>query len=166
MDTDIVVIAHNIRSSHNVGALLRTCDGIGVSKLYITGYTPYPSKKNDSRLPHIANKVNSQIIKTALGAEISQEWEYDQDIEQVLKKLKNDGYALAVLEQSNSSVSIQKFATPNKIALLLGSEVNGVNMELLSKIPLHLEIPMIGNKESYNVVIATAMALYQFRFVQ
>ena len=66
---EIVVIAHNIRSTHNVGAIFRTSEGFGVSKIILSGYTPYPALANDPRLPHIARKLTSQIHKTALGAE-------------------------------------------------------------------------------------------------
>ena len=66
---NIIVIAHNIRSTYNVGSIFRTCEGFGVEKLILSGYTPYPLVKNDSRLPHITEKITRQIHKTALGAE-------------------------------------------------------------------------------------------------
>ena len=65
----ISVVAHNIRSSHNVGSIFRTCDGFGVEHLYLSGYTPYPAMQEDTRLPHIVERVTADISKTALGAE-------------------------------------------------------------------------------------------------
>jgi 23S rRNA (guanosine2251-2'-O)-methyltransferase len=65
----IILIIHNIRSTHNVGSLMRSADGFGVKHIYLTGYTPYPKKENDQRLPHIYEKMTKQINKTALGAE-------------------------------------------------------------------------------------------------
>ena len=66
---EIIVVAHNIRSTHNVGSIFRTCEGFGVARLILSGYTPYPSLKHDNRLPHITEKLSAQIHKTALGAE-------------------------------------------------------------------------------------------------
>src|SRR6476661_3261965 len=95
MSASIIVIAHNIRSSHNVGALLRTSDGLGVNQVILSGYTPYPRKVNDLRLPHEANKTHKQISKTALGVEMSGLWEHDdRNIADILKNLQEDGYTL------------------------------------------------------------------------
>lgn len=166
MDNQIVVIAHNIRSAHNVGALLRTCEGIGVQKLYFSGYTPYPSYKDDVRLPHIARKLTAQIHKTALGAETTQAWEYSEDIQSILNTLSIEGYEVVALEQSSSSTSLQSYKPPKNVAILIGSEVKGIDPSLLSKVPIHLEIPMFGKKESFNVVEATSMALFHLRFAR
>ncbi len=66
---EIIVIAHNIRSTHNVGAIFRTAEGFGIAKIILSGYTPYPTLPSDTRLPHISSKLTGQIHKTALGAE-------------------------------------------------------------------------------------------------
>jgi 23S rRNA (guanosine2251-2'-O)-methyltransferase len=63
----LILIAHNLRSTHNVGSILRTAEGLGVTEVYLTGYTPYPETPNDERLPHLARKIQAQIQKTALG---------------------------------------------------------------------------------------------------
>jgi 23S rRNA (guanosine2251-2'-O)-methyltransferase len=161
----IVVIAHDIRSSHNVGSLLRTCEGLGVTKVYFTGYTPFPRHANDERLPHIAVKVDAQINKTALGAEQYQAWEHRADIGQLLTALKREAYELLALEQAPNSQSLPQFVPADKVALLLGNEVNGVDRALLTRMNHILEIPMYGQKESYNVVEAASMALYHLRFL-
>jgi tRNA G18 (ribose-2'-O)-methylase SpoU len=161
---DIVLIAHDIRSCHNVGSLLRTAEGLGVTKVFLTGYTPYPAKSGDTRLPHIATKLTSQIHKTALGAEQEQPWEQSNDIEPVLKKLRADGYVLAGLEQTPDSVMLHKYQPPAKIALLLGREVEGIDPEIIKSLDATLEIPMQGSKESFNVVQAAAMTLYSLQF--
>ncbi|MBW3569305.1 TrmH family RNA methyltransferase [Candidatus Parcubacteria bacterium] len=160
----IVVIAHNIRSTHNVGALLRTCDGLGINKVYLTGYTPYPKQAADKRLPHLSTKIDKQIHKTALGAENSLPWEHNENILDVLGVLKEQGYKVAALEQSKNSIALADFRPPEKTALLLGSEVEGLDSKLLSLASATLEIPMFGEKESFNVVQAAAMALYHLRF--
>jgi len=160
----IVLIAHNLRSTHNIGSLLRTAEGLGVEKVYITGYSPYPRMTDDSRLPHIANKLHDAIKKTALGAEEQVAWEHVEDIEEVLKRLRHDDYQLCALEQTDTAVDITTFNPTERCALLLGSEVTGIDHDLLAQIPSHLVIPMFGQKESFNVVQAAAMALYHLRF--
>jgi 23S rRNA (guanosine2251-2'-O)-methyltransferase len=161
---EIVVIAHDIRSTHNVGSLLRTCEGLGVARLYFTGYTPYPRAADDSRLPHIAEKLTRQIHKTALDAETLVPWSHETDIVAVLERLRADGYTVAALEQAPGSIRLPEYTPPPKIALLLGREVEGIEPELLAQCDTCLEIPMSGKKESFNVVQAAAMALYHFRF--
>lgn len=163
MSKNIVLIAHNIRSAHNVGSILRTCDGFGVKKVYFTGYTPYPTSKNDDRLPHLAEKITSQIHKTALGAELTVPSEKSEIIG-VIKKLKSDGFSLVALEQDKKSVSLQNYAPPLKIALLLGEEVHGIDKELMKLCEQIIEIPMHGTKESFNVSVAIGIALYQLQF--
>lgn len=160
----IIVIAHDIRSTHNVGSLLRTADGLGIDRVYLTGYTPYPMSLSDSRLPHIAIKIDAAIKKTALGAEHTVDWEQTDDVHTVLKRLKDDGYTICALEQTEDAVNINEFTAPDKCALLIGSEVTGIASTLLEASDIRLVIPMFGKKESFNVVQATAMALYQLRF--
>lgn len=162
---NIVVLAHDIRSIHNVGSLFRTCEGLGVSKLYLTGYTPYPKHSQDKRLPHLSDKINQQIHKTALGAETAIPWEYQENAPDVLAKLKSRGFTVAALEQTERSMPLADFLPPEKVALMIGNEVSGLDASLLSKAEVCLEIPMFGQKESFNVTQAAAMALYQLRFI-
>lgn len=160
----IVVIAHDIRSCHNVGSLLRTADGLGIETVFLTGYTPYPPlEANDPRLPHLAAKIGRQIHKTALGAEASVDWQQVSDVTTVLSKLKTAGYRIVALEQTAGSIALPSYQPPAKIALLLGREVEGIASDLLSQVDDTVEIPMSGAKESFNVVQAAAMALYQLR---
>jgi len=161
---DIVVIAHDIRSTHNVGSLLRTAEGLGITKVYLTGYTPYPQLYKDSRIPHLAQKLHKDIQKTALGAEEQVAWEQNDDIFTVLSRLKSEGYTICALEQTLDALDITKYQAPEKCALLLGSEVTGIANELLEIVDTKLVIPMFGKKESFNVVQAAAMALYALRF--
>lgn len=160
----IIVIAHNLRSTHNVGSLLRTAEGLGVDEVILTGYTPYPSKEKDPRLPHLAAKIDRQIHKTALGAEITQAWNYIEDIEPVIKDLKDRGYMVAAVEQTDTSILLPDFAPPDKVALILGREVEGIEPAVLEMTQTQLVIPMFGQKESFNVAQAAAMALYHCRF--
>jgi tRNA G18 (ribose-2'-O)-methylase SpoU len=162
----IVVIAHNIRSTYNVGAILRSCDGFGVATFYATGYTPYPTVPNDRRLPHERDKLTKQISKTALGAEQTIAINHADDVVQLLQQLKADGYTLAALEQSPSSILLPSYQPAGKLALLLGEEVHGITTELLVQCDDTLEIPMRGRKESFNVSVAAGIALYALTTAQ
>jgi 23S rRNA (guanosine2251-2'-O)-methyltransferase len=155
---EIIVIAHNIRSTHNVGAIFRTCEGLGVQKLILSGYTPYPAIPNDPRLPHIVSKLTMQIHKTALSAEKLVLFEYTETPN--LAALKTDGYRIIGLEQDASAVMLPNYKPPQKLALLLGEEVEGITDDLRAQCDDLIEIPMRGKKESYNVSVATGIALY------
>ncbi len=156
---EIIVIAHNIRSTHNVGAIFRTAEGFGIKKIILSGYTPYPKTLKDARLPHIAEKLTSQIHKTALGAEEIVDFEYVES--PPLSELKDAGYRIIALEQAETSITLPDYHAPQKVALLLGEEVHGIEPELLALCEDIIEIPMVGKKESFNVSVATGIALYQ-----
>jgi tRNA G18 (ribose-2'-O)-methylase SpoU len=157
----LVIIAHNLRSTHNVGSLLRTAEGLGVTEVLLTGYTPYPSlQSDDPRLPHEHIKITKQIQKTALNAQNTQPWRHFASIEPVLNELKTAGYQIAALEQTTNSISLPDFQPPEMLAIILGREVEGVEPEVLQACDIALEIPMVGSKESFNVVQAAAMATY------
>lgn len=160
----IVLVADDIRSCHNIGSLMRTAEGLGVEKLYLCGNTPYPEIENDSRPPHIRQKVSRQINKTALGSEKSLHWSFEPKIGTVLAKLRQNGYVSAALEQAVGSVSLPNYRPPAKIALVLGNEISGVSQHALASVDITLSIPMLGQKESLNVTVAAAIALYHLRY--
>ena len=158
---DMTLLVHNVRSTHNVGAIFRTAEGFGVRKIILSGYTPYPLVKNDSRLPHISDKITRQIHKTALGAETMVPFEYYEQLDTWL--CQNDDTAklpVFALEQAPDSVNIRDFTPPEAFALLLGEEVHGIEPQYLSRCDRVLEIPMHGQKESFNVSVAAGIALY------
>lgn len=161
---EIVLIAHNIRSAHNAGSLLRTADGLDLAEVYLTGYTPYPAGPADTRLPHLSRKIEHQINKTALGAQKSVKWFHEDKIDELVRRLKKHGFLIAALEQTPRSLKLHDFEPASKIALIVGSEVGGLDKETLALADKHLEIPMLGKKESFNVAAAAAMALYRLRF--
>lgn len=165
MNNKIVIIVNDIRSAHNVGSLIRTADGFGVSHIYFTGYTPYPVTKNDKRLPHISSKITTQISKTALGAENEVFWSHHQNLIDLISKLKSENYEIIALEQNNKSISIREFVTQKNTAVLIGNEVNGIDPALIELCDKIVEIPMFGKKESLNVVQATAVLLYQIKVI-
>jgi 23S rRNA (guanosine2251-2'-O)-methyltransferase len=162
----LVLVVHNIRSSHNVGSLLRTADTMGIQHVYLTGYTPHASYHNDPRLPHEAARQTRQIQKTALGAEAYVLWTYSAEVMPIIIRLKKDGYQICALEQHSTSVPLPSFSTKNTmVALVVGNEVDGIAEDVVKSCDAVLEIPMLSKKESLNVVQAAAMALYHLRFL-
>lgn len=155
-----VVVLDNIRSAHNVGSILRTCDGFGIKQVYACGVTPYPALENDLRLPHVRNKLNNQISKTALGAEITVKVNYFENLNQAIKRLKNDGFEVWAIEQNEHSVPLNDLTHPsNPLAIVLGNEVEGVT--LTHEFDKIVEIPMSGSKESFNVSVTAGIVIYQ-----
>ncbi len=143
---------------------MRTAEGLGIECLYFTGYTPYPKTDNDTRLPHIYNKLSQQINKTALNAGLTLTWRHHDNVANLLTQLKDEGYELCALEQTPSAIVLPDYMPKEKVVILLGREVEGIEEQLLALCDQHLEIPMFGKKESFNVVQASAMALYHIRF--
>jgi len=155
---EIIVIAHNIRSTHNIGSIFRTCEGFGISKIIVSGYSPYPKLPIDSRLPHLSEKLTGQIHKTALGAETMVPFEYQEAPD--FESLKKQGFKIVGLEQNERSISLKDYKKPDKIVLLLGEEVFGIIDEMINQCDDIIEIPMHGKKESFNVSVAAGIALY------
>lgn len=146
---DIYLIAQNIRSLFNVGSLFRCADVFGVKKVYLGGYTGFPPRK--------------EISKTALGADEWVSWERQWQTHLIIKKLKNQGVKIVVLETGEKSQSLPDFKPKFPLALVVGSETNGVSKAVLNLADSVVKIPMLGKKESLNVAVAAAIGLYQLR---
>lgn len=162
---ELILALHNIRSTYNVGAILRTAEGFGVKSAIFSGYTPTPLPASKA-LPHIAEKETAAIHKTALGAEEMVPSEWSSDIVATLNSLKADGYIVIGLENNLKDerlyqINDPELKLPEKAVLLLGEEVHGIPVELLPLVDLFLEIPMKGKKESFNVSVATGITLYE-----
>lgn len=156
----LIVILHNIRSTYNVGAILRTCDCLGINSVIFSGYTPFI----DKGLPYEREKLKKQIHKTALGAEDFLVWNRFDDIHAAVKHFRDQGFTIYALEQGPASLNLaesQSFA--DKAVLILGEEVHGVPQDVLDECDQLLEIPMAGQKESFNVSVATGIALWELR---
>ncbi|MEK7655890.1 MAG: TrmH family RNA methyltransferase [Patescibacteria group bacterium] len=140
------VIAHDIRSRENVGALLRTCEFLGAHKVWFTGYTP--------ALP------DARIEKVSLGAEKDVLWEKQPDVMSVLSSLKKKRFRLVGLELADEALELASYKPPERIALLLGNEVTGITPTLLACCDDRIEIARHGKKESLNVSIAAGIAIH------
>lgn len=147
-----MVILHNIRSHYNVGAIFRTCDGVGVSKVFLSGYTPTPTDRFGRAVP--------EIHKTALGAEVVVPWEVTQDLSSLIQGLQEDGVIVVAVEQSPISIKLPDYQPKAKTAYIFGSETEGVEEAILSLVDEVLELPMMGEKESLNVSVTAGIVLY------
>ena len=164
----ISLVAHDIRSTHNVGAFFRTCDAFGIDDIIFSGYTPYPRLEEDTRLPHLSDKITRQIHKTALGAESTVPFSKFEDINEVLNSFKAKNTILIGLEQSEGSGSLEQVTeklkgknTAVSVALFVGNEIHGIDNKLLKKMDYIIELPMLGSKESLNVSVSAGIALYE-----
>lgn len=145
----IRLLAYNVRSLWNVGSFFRTCDAFQVEKIYLTGYTGHPPRK--------------EITKTALGAEEFVPWESQRDPLPILQQLKEEGWHLLALEITNDAIDLQTVKVPDKVCLIVGHELSGVPPEILSLCDQVTKIPMLGKKESLNVAVAAGIALHALR---
>jgi tRNA G18 (ribose-2'-O)-methylase SpoU len=142
-DKKIFLILHNIRSLYNVGSIFRTADAAGVSRIYLTGYTPDPAQK------------------TALGAEKFVAWERKKDLAKLVKILKMEKIQIVALEQDRKAVDYVKLKPKFPVALILGNEVHGLSPAILRKCAKIIFIPQYGKKESLNVAVAAGIALFE-----
>ena len=157
MKKELYLILHDIRSAYNVGAIFRTADGAGVSKIYLCGYTPCPPDKNKIH----KTQADKMIEKTALGAEKNIAWEKCENLGKLLEKFKKEKISVVALEKTKNSVDIKKFKISFPTALILGNEVDGVSKDVLKKCDAIVSIPMRGKKESLNVSVAAGIAMYE-----
>lgn len=149
MSRRILLLAHNVRSLWNVGSFFRSCDAFGVEKLYLTGYTGTPPRK--------------EIAKTALGADETISWERADDPLTILRQLKEDGWQLLALELSENANDLATFSPAEKVCIVVGHELSGVPEEQQQLCHATVMIPMLGTKESLNVAVAAGIALYAVR---
>lgn len=163
-DLKIRLILCNLRGAGNVGSILRTADAAGVELVYVAGYTPYPRIPGDDRPPHVISSNDRAIAKTALGAERTMHIVHSQDSLSAVAEAKLDGFNIIVIEQAETSLNLFRFApTSQKVALVLGNEIEGVELLVLLDADSVLEIPMRGRKESLGVAVAAGIAMYRLR---
>lgn len=145
----VIVVLDNVRSLHNVGAVFRTVDSLGLQGVVLGGITGTP--------PH------PELKKTALGAERNVEWRYVEDTLAECLRLRGQGWKIAVLEQAHGSIPLQDFGMRpgEKIAIVAGNEVDGVDQNIVSMADVVIEIPQRGLKHSLNVSVSVGMALWQ-----
>lgn len=151
----VIAILDNVRSVYNVGSIFRTANAVGIEKIYLCGITPIPLDKKGIR--------RKDFAKVALGAEDTVEWEYVESTMECLRKLKAENVFIIGIEQDEAAVDYKSVSVDGKekIAFLIGAEVEGINKETLGACDVIAEIPMLGTKESLNVTIAFGIAIYR-----
>lgn len=154
---ELFLILHDIRSAYNVGAIFRSADGAGVSKIYLTGYTPIPAFSDKEN----KTQAEKMLEKTALGAEKSVSWEQCENLDILLEKLQKENCTIIALEKTISAIEIGKYSCIFPAALILGNEVEGVSEDVLRRCDTIISIPMRGEKESLNVSVAAGIAIYE-----
>ena len=152
MKHPIAVLLHNIRSAHNVGAIFRTADAAGVSKIYLSGYTPTPIDR--------FKRPQKEIAKTALGAESFIPWEYAKTPGEIIKARRADGLQIVGVEQDKRSRDYRAFKPEKPTLLIFGNEVRGLSPQVRSMCDDLIHIPMFGKKESLNVATTAGIILF------
>lgn len=147
---DLYVVLDNVRSLNNVGSVFRTSDAFGVKKIFLCGITGTPPDR--------------EIHKTALGAELSVEWEYQKSATELVSDLKNSDVKIFVVEQTTNSKMLQNIFNiqTTNIALVFGNEVNGVDQNIIDICDGVIEIPQLGSKHSLNVSVSVGVVLWEF----
>ena len=145
----ITVVLENIRSAYNVGSVFRTADAFLIEAIYIIGYSAKP--------PH------KEIKKTALGAEETVEWKYFKTTAEAIEELKIKNYKIYAVEQTESSFKLQAagFRQNEKIAVIFGNEVSGLEQLTIDACDGCIEIPQLGMKHSLNIATAAGVVLWE-----
>ena len=147
--TPVIAVLENIRSAYNVGSVFRTADAFLLEAIYITGYTCTP--------PH------KEIKKTALGAEETVSWKHFTNAALAIEDLKSNGYKIYAVEQAEKSIALQKldFKNDERIAVIFGNEVSGVEESTIAACDGCIEIPQLGMKHSLNIATAAGVVLWE-----
>ena len=145
----VIAVLENVRSAYNVGSVFRTADAFLIEAIYITGYTAKP--------PH------KEIKKTALGAEETVDWKHFATANEAIFSLKQDGYKVFAIEQVEGSYELQavNFGSEEKIAVIFGNEVTGVEQSTIALCDGCIEIPQLGMKHSLNIATAVGVVLWE-----
>lgn len=148
-------VLHNIRSNYNVGSIFRSADGAGISRIYLSGYTPAPVDR--------FGRANKELAKTALGAECMVPWERAEDIGALIAALKKKGMTVAAVEQDPRSCPYTAYIPQGSIAYIFGAEVEGLPEDVLALADNIIEIPLLGKKESLNVSVCAGIVFFHAR---
>ena len=148
------ILLNDVRSALNIGSIFRSSDAFAVEKIWLTGICACPP--------------NKEILKTALGATQTVEWEYIENPMEVIERLRNEGFKICAIEQSEQAIMMQDFSpsAADKTLLILGNEVEGVAKNILDQCDIHIEIPQFGEKKSLNVAVTAGIVLWHITLHQ
>lgn len=146
--TPIIVVLDNIRSLNNIGSVFRTADAFLIQKIYLCGITAKPPHKD--------------IQKTALGATETVDWEYFEEIDDLMTKLKSQDIKIISIEQAENATMLNDFSVQKNetYALVFGNEVKGVQQKVVSASNHVIEIPQLGSKHSLNISVSTGVVVW------
>jgi len=146
--TPIIIVLDDIRSLHNIGSVFRTSDAFLIEKIYLCGITASPP--------------NKEIHKTALGATETVTWQYNQNVLDVIKTLKQDSITVYAIEQVENAIFLDEFQPKKnkKYALIFGNEVFGVSQEAIQLCDGSIEIPQLGTKHSLNISVSAGIVIW------
>ncbi len=146
--TPLIIILDNVRSLNNIGSVFRTADAFLVNKIYLCGITAQPPHKD--------------IQKTALGATDSVDWEYAEDVMEVVSKLQSEGVFITSIEQAELAVNLNDFSVQRELtyAIIFGNEVKGVQQKVVSASDAVIEIPQFGTKHSLNISVSVGVVVW------
>lgn len=147
------LVLHNIRSVHNIGAIFRTADAIGINRIYLSGYSPTPVDR--------FGRARNDLHKTALGAEKTVPWEHFTKIGDLFRRLQRDQIVIVAVEQTNTAADYKKFKVASNTAFVFGNEVQGLSKTILKKCNSTIFISMKGKKESLNVATSVGIVLFR-----
>ena len=145
----VMIVLDNVRSQNNIGSVFRTADAFRLEGIYLCGITATP--------PH------REIHKTALGATESVHWEYREETTDAIQELKEKGYRILSIEQTEGAVSLEQLdlTSEDKYALVLGHEIRGVDQKVVDLSDLCIEIPQYGTKHSLNISVAAGIVIWE-----
>ncbi len=145
----VIAVLENIRSAYNVGSVFRTADAFLLEAIYICGYTCSP--------PH------KEIKKTALGAEDTVTWKHFENTNLAICELQDLGYTIFAVEQTEGSTMLNKvnYNVGDKVAVIFGNEVTGVEQTTIQQCTGCIEIPQLGMKHSLNIATAAGVVLWE-----
>lgn len=150
---EYILVLHDIRSVFNVGALFRTADGVGITRIILSGFSPTPIDR--------FGRARVDFAKCALGSEKTMSWEHVTDIAKILNELKQGGFQIVGVEQDERSIDYKTISKTEKMVIILGTETTGMDNALKDLCDVIVEIPMQGIKESLNVSVAGGIVLYR-----
>ena len=151
---EVVIILPDLRSVYNVGAIFRTAEAIGASKIFLSGTTPAPVDR--------FGRIRKDFAKSSLGSEKNIAWEHVDSLKKLINKIKKDGFEIIAVEQTKKSVDYKEIRPKKKTAIIFGNEVAGISKSILKIADKIAEIPMRGKKESLNVSVAAGIVLFRF----
>lgn len=147
--SEIILVLDNIRSGNNIGSIFRTADAFRIKTIFICGISAIPP--------------NKEILKTALGATESVNWEYCENGLDAIQQLRNSNTKIFAIEQAINSIPLNKiqFSNGDSVALIFGNEVEGVSQSLINQCDGVIEIPQFGTKHSFNVAVSAGIVIWQ-----